>query len=215
MQLKPALLFLSLCVVIAFAQAPPAAPQQEKTQTVKYGVYVESGPMDSILLKDYAPKPSLVVPETRVPKAKYPVIDVHAHSEMNNIKSAGDVAAWVRTMDEVGVETSVVFTDAIGADFDRQAELFRPYGKHFILFCSLDTRDIEAPDYPKRAVAELERCYRNGARGVGELSDKGWGMQGGMAALNIGEKKDVPFPRNRRLHPDDPRLDAFGRNAQR
>src|SRR5512140_1196886 len=96
-------------------------------QEMKYGVYVESGPMDSILLKDYAPYCTLVTPETKLEKARFPTVDVHTHSMMNGIETADDVAAWVKTMDEVAIETSVVFTDAVGAGFDRQAELFAPY----------------------------------------------------------------------------------------
>lgn len=194
-------------------QAPPPAsgtpPLPAKAQTVKYGVYVESGPMDSVLLKDYAPQSSLVVPETKVEKAKFSVIDVHTHPSMNNLKTPDDVKAWLRTMDQVGIATSVVFIDAVGEEFARQAALFKPYPDRFLLFCSLDSTNIEAPDYPQRAAAELERCYQMGARGVGELSDKGWGMQTGMGALNIGGKKEGPLPRDKRLHPDDPRLDLF------
>jgi predicted TIM-barrel fold metal-dependent hydrolase len=158
--------------------------------------------MDSVLLKDYAPKPTLVLPETRVEKARYPVVDVHAHTTMNGIKSAADVADWVRTMDETGVETSVVFTDAIGPEFDRQAALFKPYPGRFLVFCSIDTRSIEAADYPQRVASELERCYRGGARGVGEVVDKGWGVQAAYADAK-------PLPRANRMHPDDPRLDPF------
>jgi predicted TIM-barrel fold metal-dependent hydrolase len=164
----------------------------------KYGIEVQAGPMDSILLKDYKPATSLVVPRTAIDKARFPVIDVHSHSDMNNVKSPADVDAWVRTMDEVGIETSVVFTGATGEAFDRQAELFlKRYPKRFQVYCDLLTKDIDAPDYSERAVRELVRCYEKGARGVGELSDKGWGLQGGQ------------LPRKQRLHYDDPRLDAF------
>jgi predicted TIM-barrel fold metal-dependent hydrolase len=167
-------------------------------QTVqKFGVRVQPGPMDSILLKDYAPASSLVVPQTEVPKARFPVIDVHAHSGQSSVRTPRDVAEWVKTMDAVGIETTIVFTGAIGAEFDRQVELFKPYGKRFQLWCSFDTSNIDAPDYAGRAVRELERCYRAGARGVGELTDKGSGMQRSQ------------LPRAARLHPDDPRLDAF------
>ena len=204
--MRPTLLSLSLAAaLLSCRQAPPPQPQaqaQAPGEVVKYGVPVVAGPMDKVLLKDYNPKTSLVVPATQVDKARFPVIDVHAHSSMNGIKTPADVAAWVRTMDETGVATSVVFTDAIGPDFDRQVELFKPYPGRFIIFCSLDSRNIDAPDYPQRAVAELERCYRLGARGVGELIDKGWGMEGAVDA-------DKKLPQARRMHPDDPRLDAF------
>jgi predicted TIM-barrel fold metal-dependent hydrolase len=187
----------------ALAAGCRKAPEEA---TLKYGVRVQAGPMDSILLKDYAPKTSLMLPQTEVAKAKFPVIDVHSHSKMNGIKTPEDVAAWVKTMDEVGVETSVVFADATGEEFDRTAALFKPYGDRFVLYCSLDTANIDAPDYPQRAVRELERCYARGARGVGELSDKGWGLQGAMAALDA---QKGPLPREKRMHPDDPRLDPF------
>jgi uncharacterized protein len=178
--------------VMAYAQAPRAtAPVQ------KFGVQVQPGPMDAILLKDYAPASSLVVAETVVSKAKFPAIDVHAHSGQSDVRTPDDVASWLKTMDDVGVETTVVFTGATGAGFDRQAALFKPFGKRFQVWCALDTSNIESPDYSARAVRELERCYRQGARGIGELTDKGSGMQRGA------------IPREKRLHPDDPRLDAL------
>jgi predicted TIM-barrel fold metal-dependent hydrolase len=169
-------------------------------KTMKFGVPVVAGPMDTVLLKDYDPHSSLVVPVTKVEKAQFPAVDVHTHSHMCQIRTREDVSSWVRTMDEVGIETSVVFTDAIGAEFDRQAELFKPFGKRFLLFCSMDARGIDAPDYGARVVRELERCVQHGARGLGEVTDKGWGMQGNAQS---------PLPRSKRMHPDDPRLDAL------
>jgi predicted TIM-barrel fold metal-dependent hydrolase len=172
---------------------------------LKYGINVKAGPMDSLLLKDYTPASSLVVPRTPVAKARYPVIDVHTHSSMNRMKTSADVDAWVRRMDQVGVQLSVVFTEATGAEFDRQADLFlKPYPDRFQVYCGLDVSNIEAPDYPDRAARELERCYRRGARGVGEITDKGWGVQA---------SEDTALPRAKRLRLDDPRLDPFWRKC--
>src|SRR5215475_4918640 len=197
------LLLLASGVLLAAAQTQETPA---KKKVVKYGVPVISGPMDEVLLKDYRPDSSLVVPVTKVDKARFPVIDFHTHARMNNIKVAEDIRDWLKVMDDVGVQTSIVYTDAIGDEFEKLAALFRPYGKRFILYCAMDTRNIGAPDYPERAVRELERCYRDGARGVGELSDKGWGMASGMGAL---EGQSQKLPPNQRLHPDDRRLDAF------
>src|SRR5579862_1890700 len=152
--------------------------------------------MEGISLKDYAPESSLIVPEHHPAKAKYPAIDVHAHVYATTPQ---EVAEWVRTMDETGVQTTVVLSGATGAQFDHLVDLYlKPYPGRFILYCGLDTKDIKAPDYPQRAVAELERCYRKGARGVGEMSEKGSGYARGG-----------PVPRAERLHPDDPRLAPF------
>jgi predicted TIM-barrel fold metal-dependent hydrolase len=164
------------------------------------GVNAAPGPMDSILLKDYAPRSSVVVPETSVPKAKYPTIDVHAHV---NARTPAEVAEWVRTMDEVGLEMTVVLTGATGAQFDKLVELYlKPYPTRFQLWCGIDTTGIDKPDYPQRAAAELVRCNKKGARGIGELSDKGTGLG-----------RNANAPRDQRLHPDDPRLDPFWNKA--
>ncbi|MEX0929996.1 MAG: amidohydrolase family protein, partial [Balneolales bacterium] len=176
-------------------------------QKVKYGewggpgVDPRPGAMDEILLKDYAPKSSVVVPETVVPKARFPVIDAHIHNYLHEAEgSAREVLAeWVKTMDDVGVELSVLMTVATGEEFDRLAELYLgSYPDRFQLYCGLETSDIRSRDYPERAVAELERCYQKGARGVGELTDKGLGLT-----------MDPELARDERLHFDDPRLDAF------
>ena len=164
-----------------------------------------------VLLKDWKPKSSLVVPVTQVEKAKYPVIDFHAHSYFT-ASQRETVDAWLRTMDAAGIETAIVYTDAIGPEFDRQAELFLSYGKRFQVYCTFDNTNPDAPDYSARAVRELERCYRKGARGVGEISDKGFGLEGGMAAylaaIKTGGKRVAP-PNSRRMHLDDRRLDGF------
>ncbi len=196
------------CVVAAAAIALLAGPAAKNWATdpgwirVRYGnwggpgVDPRPGPMDSILLKDYAPNSSLKVAETRILKAKYPAVDVHTHL---NAKTPADVREWVRTMDEVGIRTSVILTGATGDQFDKLVDLYlKPFPGRFQLYCGLDTRDMDKPDYPDRAVAELVRCYRKGARGVGELTDKG-----------VGYSRATDLPRNQRLHPDDPRLDAF------
>jgi predicted TIM-barrel fold metal-dependent hydrolase len=152
--------------------------------------------MDSLLVKDWKPDSSLVVPVTNVPKAKFRAIDVHSHTYL---RTPEEIANWVRTMDAVGIETTVVLSGATGQQFDSLVELFlKPYPGRFQLYCGIDTTDIDAPDYPQRATAELVRCYKKGARGVGEISDKGSGLSRGRQ-----------LPPDKRLHPGDPRLDLF------
>ena len=124
----PPMLWLALVLavtVLTSCQPKPASQEtkQEPAQgtaqpIVKYGVTVGSGPMDSILLKDYAPSSSLLVPETKIPKARVPAIDVHAH---NYADTKEEVAEWVKTMDAVGVERTIILTDETGAEFDRLA----------------------------------------------------------------------------------------------
>lgn len=160
------------------------------------GVRPAPGPMDAVALKDWAPRPSLVITESSFPKTRYPAVDAHAHVLA---RTPEEVAEWVKTMDEVGIETTIVLTGATGERFDKFVDLYlKPYPGRFQLYCGLERNGIDQPDYPERAARELERCYKMGARGVGELSDKGWGLARGRNT-----------PRSERLHPDDPRLNAF------
>src|SRR4029077_4644942 len=122
--------------------------------------------MDSILVKDWVPDSSLVVPETNIVKARFPAIDVHVHARGNLGDTRESLSAWVQTMDEAGVEKMIVLSEATGAEFDRLADLYQKnYPDRFQLWCGLDEQEFEKPDYPERAAAELDRCYRKGGRG--------------------------------------------------
>lgn len=175
------------------------SPAAESPGTVKWGhVELTEGPMNSVLLKDYTPASSLVVPEHQVPRASIPVIDVHTHVYA---ESPEEIRQWVDTMDRVGIRTTIVLTRATGDEFDRLAGLYlEPWPARFQLYCGLLTENITDSGYPQKAAEELERCYAKGARGVGELVDKGWGFS---------SNEDNPLPRQERLHPNDTRLDPF------
>jgi hypothetical protein len=138
--------------------------------------------------------------------AKFFVIDVHIHNYPAREDSGSTkehLSRWVETMDEVGVETSVVLTGATGEEFDRLRELYlQPDPDRFQLYCGIESEGIGEADYPERAVAELERCYEQGARGIGEISDKGFGIT-----------RDSELSPEERLHHDDPRLDGVWEKA--
>ena len=157
---------------LALAQAPPAGAK----------------PPDQILLKDYRPVSIHKVPLTTVPKARYPAIDMHSHP---GAKTPEEVDRWVRVMDEVGIDKTVLLTGAHGAEFDRLVELYSRHPTRFELWCGFDYSGFDQPGYGPAAVRELERCVRQGAKGVGEEGDKGLGMGFGKA---------------RGLHLDDPRM---------
>jgi uncharacterized protein len=145
---------------------------------------------DELLLKDYRPRSIFKVPETRVERARFPVIDVHSHAYA---KTEAEVDRWVRTMDEVGIERTVVLTGAIGKRFDELVALYGRYPDRFDLWCGIDYTGFDQPGFGPGAVAELERCVRAGARGVGELSDKGGGLRGNSGGMHL----------------DDPRMDVI------
>jgi len=68
-----------------------------------------------------------------VPKAKYPVIGLPCHVLA---RTPVQVAEWVKTMDEVGMETSIVLTEATGTAFDSLGRIVtKAYPIVFLLYC--------------------------------------------------------------------------------
>jgi predicted TIM-barrel fold metal-dependent hydrolase len=153
----------------------------------------ESPSPEKLLLKDYRPESAYRVPQTRVAKAKYPAIDMHAHVYA---RTPERVAEWVRMMDEAGVQKAIVMTMATGQEFDRVYALYARYPERFEVWCGFDYTGYDKPGFGPAAVRELERCCQVGARGVGELGDKGRGLF-------------YCKPPAWGMHLDDPRMDPL------
>ncbi len=146
---------------------------------------------DDIKLKDYRPKSIYQIPISKISKAKYPVIDIHSHAYAN---SDVDLAQWVKTMDKVGVEKTIIMTKLTGAKFDSVYAKYSRYGNRFEVWCGFDYSGYPKSGWINHAVKELERCYKVGAKGVGELGDKGLGEEYSSTVEGFG------------LHVDDAQL---------
>jgi len=147
--------------------------------------------VSNLRLKDFRPISIYKTPETTVEIAKYPVIDFHSHDYP---KSNSAVDEWVRTMDKVGIQKAIILSYSTGARFDSVVEKYARYKDKFEIWCGFDYTGYEQPGWQQHAIAELERCYKKGAKGVGELGDKG-----------LGELYSGPTP-GYGLHIDDPRM---------
>ena len=90
-------------------------------------------------------------------------------------KTSDGIAEWIKMMDKFGIEMTIILTQATGSQFDSIYQVYSKYGNRFQLWCGFDYSGFTAPGWSEKAVKELERCYRGGARGVGELGDKGLG----------------------------------------
>ena len=148
------------------------------------------GLQDSLLLKDYKPESIFVIPETVVLKARYPAIDMHMHApRAGNLDSIA--LAQIKNMDETGVQKTILFCGT-GKTFDKFAAVYGKFPDRFELWCGFDLTGYNEPGFGPSAIAELERCVSLGARGVGEISDKGGGLSRGTGPP---------------MHLDDPRMD--------
>lgn len=187
------------------------------------------GSPPTILLNDYVPHSLYKIPVTIINKAKFPIYDAHCHG-----RGAISVREMVNIMDEVGVEKSVVFTGASTLDrFKEISRQYAPYPGRFDMWCMFNMNDFGKPDFEKTALKSLEECQGAGARGVGELHDKGRGFvwqYSGRRSRRSGRPRRASMPLNggptytrppmppspnapMGPHPDDPRLDALWNRA--
>jgi len=128
---------------------------------------------EDILLKDYNPKSIYKIPKTVVEKAKFPVIDMHSHPYAT---TAAEIEQWIKTMDKFGIEKTTILTYQTGKKFDSIYNVYSKYEGRFEIWCGFDYTGYNEKGWSKKAVKELERCYRVGAKGIGELGDKGEGL---------------------------------------
>jgi uncharacterized protein len=149
---------------------------------------------------DYRPISTLVTEQHLVPKAKYPVIDIHGHP--GDLSTPGAITRVVTAMDALNIDVLVNADSLTGprlqATFDALAH--SPHKDRFRVFCGIDLSQV-GPGWADRAVKQLEADVAAGAIGVGEIS-KGFG-------LSI-EKAD-----GSRLKVDDPELDPIWQAAAR
>jgi uncharacterized protein len=172
---------------------PPQAENKAQTKTSSPATAPASTPPspETILLKDYRPKSLYKVPVTQVAKAKYPIIDMHSHPFP---KTPQQIEEWLRNMDEVGVQKTIILTMTTGAEFDDNLRKYGKYPERFEVWCGFDFTGYDKPGFGPATIKELERCHQAGAQGVGEIHDKGQGLRSG--------KSKAPG-----MHPDDPRMD--------
>lgn len=145
---------------------------------------------DEILLKDYWPVSIYHSPTANIQKASFPIIDIHSHDYV----TAENVDALVKLMDKMNIHKTLILSKETGRAFDSIVEKYSRYPTRFEVWCGFDYTGYGSPGWQKHAIAELERCYKKGARGVGELGDKG-----------IGEMYSKPVP-GKGLHIDDPEI---------
>jgi uncharacterized protein len=130
----------------------------------------------TLLLKDYDPKSMLHAPSHEVPRAKFPVIDVH-----NHVNDAAGIhgkeippAEVVRRMNSANVQKIVILTGMWGEKLQGVLDkMVKPYPDRFIVFTQLDYSKIDDANYGAEMIAQLDDAVRRGARGLKILKDLG------------------------------------------
>jgi predicted TIM-barrel fold metal-dependent hydrolase len=182
----PIFALIALAMAIAAAQQPPAPGQlRPRPGTGREPEF----PAPKIT--DYKPKSTLVVPEHPVPRAKFPVVDIHGHPPA--LVSPQTIQTVLDAMNKLNIQVMVQANGASGDRLKQQLDGIAASGHtdRFAMFTSVNWGSI-GPGFGARAAAQLEADIKAGARGLGEIG-KGLGM-------------DIKNPDGSRLKLDDPEL---------
>ncbi len=121
---------------------------------------------------DYRPVSSLVVDEHPVPRAKFPVVDIHSHTG----PTPATIATLVARMDALNIR---VLNNLSGGSGDALAQRVNyikstSHANRFTVFANglNQFRDV-APGYGRKAAAQLESDVKNGAVGFKIFKETG------------------------------------------
>lgn len=147
---------------------------------------------------EYRPESTLVVPEHEVPRARFPVVDLHGHPPtLDNRQAIDEVVA---AMDALNIGVMVQARPSSGDRLRSQIEAVREagYEDRFVFFASVDLSEV-GPGAGEQIAAQLREDVAAGAVGIGEIS-KAFGL--------YYTKTD-----GSRLQLDDPELDVVWQTA--
>jgi predicted TIM-barrel fold metal-dependent hydrolase len=146
--------------------------------------------------ESYNPPSTLVVPQHKLTKAKFPFIDVHNHQEeMPDM----DLSTLTREMDKMNMEVMVNLSGGNGETLNRSIKNIRGhFPNRFIVFANIDWGGVGQKEWGTKAAKQLEEDVKNGANGLKIFKDLGFSV------------KDI---HGKRVTVDDPRLDPIWEKA--
>jgi predicted TIM-barrel fold metal-dependent hydrolase len=142
------------------------------------------GPQDgpkskaSLDLSEFQPKSMLHVPETKVPRSRFPVIDVHTHLSFSAASKNGvplgekltypaSAEELLAVMDRKNIRTMVNLTGGYGAGLKECIQRYQTaHPGRFLVFTEPRWERSSEPGYSKFQADELARARRAGARGL-------------------------------------------------
>jgi Amidohydrolase len=164
-----------------------------------------SKPSVPLPLTEFEPKSMLHVDETRVDRARFPVIDFHTHvsPRPRSQRPAVPPAEIVRTMDAVNLRTMVNLTGGSGEDFVTTIKNFdRAFPRRFVSMTEPAWTRASEPGYAAWQGDEIAKAKAAGAVGLKVLKTLGLYLRDGGPTGKLVKVDDPRF---------DPMWDACGR----
>jgi len=124
-------------------------------------------------IREYKPKSMLVAPEHLVPRAKFPVIDIHSHQ--STPISSGEYDRVMKGMELNNLQILVNLSGAYGDRLRQGADALRAskYKDRMALFANINFRDSVGAGFGAKAAKQLEDDVKAGAVGLKIFKDLG------------------------------------------
>ncbi len=163
---------------------------------------------ERLALEDFQPESMLHVPETKVTRPRFPVIDVHTHltrgaqskngvTAGENIKILASPDELLPVMDRKNIRLMVNLTGNYGKGLEEAIQRFQgPHPDRFMVFTEPGWDHFNRPDYPRWQADEIGRAHQAGAKGLKVLK-----------TLGLYLREDVTSGRLVKI--DDPRFDLM------
>ncbi len=134
-----------------------------------------------LALKDYEPRSMLHVPETRIERSKFPVIDFHTHLSFTDRNSKPERARFrakpddiLPVMDRRNVQIMVNLTGGYGAALEESLNYWqKPSPDRFVIFTEPWFNRITESGYSKFQAEQIEKASQMGAKGLKVLKTLG------------------------------------------
>jgi predicted TIM-barrel fold metal-dependent hydrolase len=156
-------------------------------------------------LTEFQPKSMLHVPETRVARSRFPVIDFHTHVSLRRGSQRPGVppAALIKVMDTVNLHTMVNLTGGSGDDFAATVRTFdQAFPRRFVSMTEPTWTRASESGYAAWQADEIAKAKTAGAVGVKVLKTLGLYLRDGGPTGKLVRIDDPRF---------DPMWDACGR----
>jgi uncharacterized protein len=115
-------------------------------------------------VEEYEPTSTLVVPETKVTKAKFPFIDVHNHQWTMPIQ---DLDKLVVEMDSLNMGVMVNLSGFRGKYLEWSLDnVNEKYSDRFALFLNINFENLDDEGWPEEPLQMLEDAVEHGVKGL-------------------------------------------------
>ena len=122
------------------------------------------GQNKSMDFESYNPPSTLVVPEHKVTRAKFPFIDIHNHQWQ---MGSQDLSGLVSDMDKLNLAVMNNLSGGNGSGLERMIQNIKAhYPNRFTVFANIDFGGIGNAGWTEKAVKQLEDDVRHGASGL-------------------------------------------------